>query len=218
MIIASQLLPCGAHALLIELGDTRAVLAAAAAIRDRMAARDGAFTDVVDVVPAATTVLVTIAGPDLDRLRSGLLRLESAPGPDGDAAGAEVVVEVHYDGPDLDEVARRTGLEVAEVIAAHTRTPWRAAFGGFAPGFAYLVGGDDRLSGVPRRGSPRSRVPSGSVALAGGYSAVYPRTSPGGWQLIGRTDVSVWSLDRDPPALLAPGTMVRFFDADGTSS
>ena len=218
MITASQLLPCGAHALLVELDDTRAVLAAAAAIRARLAVGDGAFTDVVDVVPAATTVLVTIAGSDLDRLRTGLLRLEPDPGPEGDVAAAEVVVEVHYDGPDLDEVARRTGLEVAEVVAAHTRSPWRSAFGGFAPGFAYLVGGDDRLRGVPRRCSPRSLVPSGSVALAGGYSAVYPRSSPGGWQLIGRTDLPVWSLDRDPPALLAPGTTVRFVDADGAAS
>ena len=111
---------------------------------------------------------------------------------------------VRYDGPDLDEVARLTGLTHAEVVAAHTGTPWRVAFGGFAPGFAYLVGGDPRLH-VPRRDRPRPSVPAGSVGLAGEFSGVYPRSSPGGWQLLGTTDAVLWDADRDPPALLAPG-------------
>jgi KipI family sensor histidine kinase inhibitor len=92
-----------------------------------------------------------------------------------------------YDGPDLKAVAALTGLSVAEVVAAHTATPWRVGFGGFAPGFAYLVGGDPRLE-VPRRPEPRPSVPAGAVGLAGRYSGVYPRSSPGGWQLIGHTD------------------------------
>ncbi len=95
------------------------------------------------------------------------------------------------------------------MVAAHTGTAWTAAFSGFAPGFAYLTGGDPRLS-VPRRAEPRTRVPAGAVALAGGFSGVYPRASPGGWQLLGRTDLAVWDLARDPPALLRPGVRVRF--------
>jgi KipI family sensor histidine kinase inhibitor len=87
------------------------------------------------------------------------------------------------------------------------------AFGGFAPGFAYLTGGDSRLR-VPRRSEPRTTVPAGSVALAGEYSAVYPRSSPGGWQLIGRTDAAIWDLEHDPPALLRPGTWVRFVELE----
>ena len=117
-----------------------------------------------------------------------------------------------YDGPDLAEVARLTGLGEDEVVAAHAGTPWRVAFGGFAPGFAYLVGGDPRLQ-VPRRDEPRTRVPAGAVGLAGEFSGVYPRESPGGWQLIGRTDAVMWDLDRDPPALLAAGLTVRFTQA-----
>jgi KipI family sensor histidine kinase inhibitor len=119
---------------------------------------------------------------------------------------------VVYDGADLEEVSRLTGLTSDQVIAAHTGTPWRVGFGGFAPGFAYLIGGDERLN-VPRQSEPRTKVPAGSVALAGEFSAIYPRESPGGWQLIGRItdDVpALWDLDRDPPALLRPGMWVQF--------
>ena len=119
-----------------------------------------------------------------------------------------------YDGPDLAEVARLTGLDEDEVVAAHTGTPWRIAFGGFAPGFAYLTGGDERLR-VPRRDEPRTTVPAGAVGLAGEFSGVYPRSSPGGWQLIGSTDALLWDPDRDPPALLLPGGSVRFVEARG---
>ena len=133
--------------------------------------------------------------------------------PDSKAAPSfhEHEIVVRYDGPDLDEVARLTGLTHAEVVAAHTGTPWRVAFGGFAPGFAYLVDGDPRLH-VPRRERPRPSVPSGSVGLAGEFSGVYPRSSPGGWQLLGTTDAVLWDVDRDPPALLGPGATVRFVD------
>jgi KipI family sensor histidine kinase inhibitor len=116
---------------------------------------------------------------------------------------------VTYDGADLAEVARLSGLTTAQVIAAHTATPLRVGFGGFAPGFAYLVGGDPRLH-VPRRAEPRTRVPAGSVGLAGEFSGVYPRESPGGWQLIGRTDAALWDVTRDKPALLTPGMWVQF--------
>ncbi len=102
------------------------------------------------------------------------------------------------------------------MIAAHTGTEWKVGFTGFAPGFAYLIGGDPRLV-VPRRAEPRPRVTAGSVALAGPYSGVYPTESPGGWQLIGHTDLPLWDLQRDPPAVLRPGMRVRFRDAGGTS-
>ena len=113
------------------------------------------------------------------------------------------------DGADLAIVAGDLGMAVEEVIDAHTRTPWRVGFCGFAPGFAYLIDGDPRLN-VPRRAEPRSRVPAGSVALAGAFSGVYPRDSPGGWQLIGRTDAVLWDINRSQPALLTPGTQVQF--------
>jgi KipI family sensor histidine kinase inhibitor len=127
-------------------------------------------------------------------------------------ASHQVVIGVRYDGTDLDEVSRLTGLSPAEVVLAHTGMPWRVAFGGFVPGFGYLVGGDPRLQ-VPRRGSPRATVPAGSVALAGEFTGVYPRSSPGGWQLIGTTDAVLWDPTRVPPALLTPGATVRFVDA-----
>jgi len=120
-----------------------------------------------------------------------------------------VEIPVTYDGPDLETVAQLTGLGVEEVVARHTRSTYVVAFIGFAPGFAYLVGGDQRLR-VSRRAEPRERVPGGSVAIAGPYSGVYPRESPGGWQLIGRTEVSLFDVDRHPPALLGAGNHVRF--------
>lgn len=123
--------------------------------------------------------------------------------------GPEVEVPVVYDGADLDDVARLTGLTTVEVVEAHTGAPWAVAFGGFAPGFSYLVGGDPRLQ-VPRRDSPRARVPAGSVGLAGEFSGVYPRESPGGWQLIGHTDLTMWDTAREEPALLVAGMSVRF--------
>ena len=105
-------------------------------------------------------------------------------------------------------------MSIPEVIAAHTGADWRVAFGGFAPGFAYLSWGDPRLA-VPRRKEPRTSVPSGSCGFAGEFSAIYPRSSPGGWQLIGHTDIVVFDIDRDPPALLQPDAVVRFLDASG---
>ena len=132
------------------------------------------------------------------------------------AKSHEVEIAVRYDGPDLDDVAALTGLSRAEVVAAHTGSPWRVAFGGFAPGFAYLVGGDPRLR-VPRRDRPRPSVPAGAVGLAGEFSGVYPRSSPGGWQLLGTTSAVLFDVDRDPPALLHPGTTVRFVDVESRS-
>jgi KipI family sensor histidine kinase inhibitor len=135
--------------------------------------------------------------------------LAASTGPVLDAA--EVAVVVRYDGPDLDEVARASGLTSREVVALHTATPWTAAFAGFAPGFVYLTGGDPRLV-APRRAEPRAAVEPGSVALAGDYCGIYPTRSPGGWQLIGSTAHVMWDVADDPPAAVVPGMRVRFVD------
>jgi KipI family sensor histidine kinase inhibitor len=195
----------GDAALLVELDDLDGVLDLAAAVR---AARlDG----VLDVVPAACTVLlVAEPGTALEGLKRQLTTLSYPSSGDLSQVAVEPVeIAVTYDGPDLAEVARLTGLDEGAVVAAHTGTPWRVAFGGFAPGFMYLTGGDPRLQ-VPRRDEPRMSVPAGAVGLAGEYSGVYPRASPGGWQLIGHTDAVLWDADRDPPALLTPGATVIF--------
>lgn len=198
-----RVLTCGDAALLFEVADLGTVLALADAVR----AAD--LPGVLDVVPAARTVLLlTAPGADLGVLRRAVLGLPvdaSAAPPDGDT----VEIPVRYDGPDLDEVGRLTGLGADGVVEAHTATPWRVGFGGFAPGFAYLAGGDERLH-VPRRDEPRTAVPAGAVGLAGEFSGVYPRASPGGWQLIGRTVAELWNTQNTPPALLQPGAQVRF--------
>ncbi len=164
--------------------------------------------DQVDVVPGARSVLVRFAGPvdcaQIGRAIRSLPATRSAR-----PTGPESVIEAVYDGPDLDEVGRLTGLGAAGVVTAHTRIPWRVSFCGFSPGFAYLTGGDPRIA-VPRLDRPREQVPAGSVGLAGEYSGVYPSVSPGGWQLIGRTGAVLWDVLRDPPALLRPGMSVRF--------
>ncbi|MEE2058760.1 5-oxoprolinase subunit B family protein [Rhodococcus artemisiae] len=164
---------------------------------------------VLDLIPAARTLLVRY---DTETTRADAIRrwlVETPPMRADTTPGTEVVIEVRYDGPDLEEVGQRTGLTASGVIAAHTGRLWTVAFGGFAPGFAYLTGGDSRLH-VPRRDSPRTSVPAGAVGLAGEFSGVYPRSSPGGWQLIGTTEQVLWQPDRTPPALLRPGTAVRF--------
>jgi KipI family sensor histidine kinase inhibitor len=222
--VTRHLLPCGEHAVLVELDGLEEVLALDEAVRAATGAGHAAFADVVDVVPAARTLLLVVRdGTDVAPVRAALAALPlgdragSTAGPATRGAEDGTEIAVHYEGPDLDQVCALTGLDREAVVAAHTRTPWRVAFAGFAPGFAYLTGGDPRLQ-VPRRAEPRTSVPPGSVALAGGYSAVYPRSSPGGWQLIGHTDVAVWDVDREPPALLLPGGFVRFVDADAGRS
>lgn len=211
-----RLLPYGDRALLVELADTAAAVSAAGALR-----ADPALANLLaDVVPGARTVLlVARPGVALDRLRAILPGQKHLIGAGNGAFDPglpqrEVTIPVVYDGPDLADVARLTGLGEDEVVAAHTGNAWQVGFGGFAPGFAYLVGGDPRLH-VPRRDQPRTTVPAGSVGLAGEFSGIYPRASPGGWQLIGRTALVLWDVDRDPPALLTAGTTVRFEAADG---
>jgi KipI family sensor histidine kinase inhibitor len=192
-----RLLPCGDRAVLLDCADL-----------DEARRWHAALDDVAtDVVMGASTVLLR---GDPSQLRDLVERTE--PADDLAALDApEIEVPVVYDGADLDDVARLLGLDRDAVVAAHTGTPWTAAFGGFAPGFSYLTGGDPRLH-VPRRDTPRTRVPAGAVGLAGEFSGVYPRSSPGGWQLIGRTDLPMWDSTRQPAALLLPGTVVRFVE------
>ena len=200
-----RVLPSGSAALLVELDDLDQVLALYAALMKERP--DG----VIDIVPAARTVLLIT-----DPAASDLVEVERAvrqtrPRPDRRGGGELVEVPVIYDGEDLDEVGSLLGCDADEVVRRHAREEWTVAFCGFAPGFGYLTGASGRWD-VPRRSSPRTTVPRGSVALAGEFSAVYPRASPGGWQLIGRTELAVFDLRRDPPALLRPGTSVRFVD------
>jgi KipI family sensor histidine kinase inhibitor len=165
---------------------------------------------VVELVPGYRTVLI-VADPEragvLDELAAGLPGLELPPA--GAVAGETVEIPVSYDGEDLPEVAGLTGLEAEEVVRRHTAPEYTVAFLGFSPGFPYLVGLDPALQ-VPRRDTPRTSIPAGSVGLAGNQTGIYPTASPGGWQLIGHTDVTLFDPARDPPALLAPGTHLRF--------
>lgn len=206
-----RFLPMGEAAWLVETDDIDAVLALDAVLAPLARAGEGVWADVDDLVPAARTLLV-VARPTTN-LADLASEIRGAAGRASRASSttevATVEIPVRYDGPDLAEVAAQTGLTPAEVVAAHTGTAWRVGFGGFAPGFAYLVGGDPRLE-VARRAEPRTRVPVGAVGLAGTFSGIYPRESPGGWQLIGSTDVVLWDVRREPPALLAPGTTVHF--------
>ncbi len=207
------LLRCGERALLAQVQNVGEVMALTAALR-----ADAEFSAAVtELVPAARTILIETAdGADLRALRHSVSRIarntETADARSLDTTPIEI--PVRYDGPDLAEVAAAAGLSTKEVIGRHTAGPWRAAFGGFAPGFAYLIGGPPELQ-VPRRRESRTAVPAGSVALAGEYSAVYPAESPGGWQLIGTTEVALWDVGRDPPALIRPGTLVRFVELSG---
>lgn len=197
---------CGDTGLLVELDNYGQVHALATAIRS------ASLSGVVDLVPALETLLVVL-DPELTEaatIATEIRDLPLAPGPAD--AGPEVEIPVDYDGADLAFVAEHCHMSERDVVAAHTETPWRVAFCGFAPGFAYLVGGDPRLE-VPRRQESRLAVPAGAVALAGRFSAVYPRRSPGGWQILGSTDLTLWDTAADPPALLVPGRCVRFVEA-----
>jgi KipI family sensor histidine kinase inhibitor len=199
----ARVLPCGDAAVLVELDDLDAVLGLRAALA--VEPPDG----VVEVVPAARTVLVAFDPSRTNADAVGEAVRATRPAGAARERGRLVEIPVVYDGEDLDEVAELAGCSREEVARRHARREYVAAFCGFAPGFAYLDGLDERLH-VPRRDSPRTRVPAGAVAVAGRWTAAYPRASPGGWRLIGRTDAPLWDVRRDPPALLAPGTRVRF--------
>jgi KipI family sensor histidine kinase inhibitor len=139
----------------------------------------------------------------------GQLHRIASDAPRADAPEPFVSIPVRYDGDDLAEVAALTGLDPGEVVELHASAEYQVAFCGFAPGFGYLRGLPAPLH-LPRRATPRTRVPTGSVAIAAEYSAVYPGASPGGWHLLGSTEVRLFDVGADPPALLRPGTCVRF--------
>jgi KipI family sensor histidine kinase inhibitor len=200
-----RVLPCGDSAALVEVSGLSEVLGLFAALRREQP------QGITELVPASRTLLVGFDREVLthERVAATVRRLPVAL-PEAEQSD-EVVIEVRYDGEDLEEVASLTGLSARDVVARHLSGTYTSAFCGFAPGFAYLTGLDPSLW-VPRRESPRTRVPAGAVAVADEYTAVYPRESPGGWRIIGHTRAPVWDLTADPPTLLAPGTPVRFVE------
>ncbi|QLQ38670.1 5-oxoprolinase subunit B family protein [Micromonospora robiginosa] len=199
--------PVGAHALLLDCDDAEQVEAWRAELWRRRAAGDLAA---VDIVPAALTVLLDgVPDPETTAARiAGWHPRATAAGADA----AEVRVPTVYDGADLPAVAEHWGVDVPTVVDRLRRTRFRVAFCGFAPGFAYLAGLPPELA-VPRLATPRTRVPAGSVALAGPYAGIYPAASPGGWLLVGRTEMVLFDVHADPPARLTPGTPVRLVPA-----
>ncbi|NQX12054.1 allophanate hydrolase subunit 1 [Microbacteriaceae bacterium VKM Ac-2855] len=200
-----RLLPFGDRAVLAEVRDGAEAIALYRALD---AARP---PGVLDLVPAARTVLVQLEPRILtmEAARRWIVASAANATATPQAAGAEHRIVVDYDGADLDHLAGALDLTSAELVAQHTGQDWVVAFGGFAPGFAYLSP-TERWPEIPRLEVPRTAVPAGSVAVAGRYSGIYPRVSPGGWQLIGRTDAPLWDSARQPPALLQPGAIVRF--------
>jgi len=199
----------GPSALLVEVDTLDEVRALHTRI-ERERAR-GWAPGLIDVIPAARTVLLD-GVPDQPGLAGELRSWSVAPLPPG--ASRVVEIECRYDGPDLADVAAQWAVSPGRVAAIHAALPHEVAFCGFAPGFPYIAGlGGGRE--VARRDQPRPAVPAGSVALGDEYTGIYPRTSPGGWQIIGRTDAVMWDTERDPAALLEPGDQVRFVDITG---
>ncbi len=196
----------GDRALLVEFGS------AAAVIGFREAVIRAANSAIVSVLPAARTVLVEFEPALISR--AGLVEfLHDCAEPAATIAdrppASELTLRVRYDGADLDAVAASCQLSIEQLISRHTDGVYTVQFCGFSPGFGYLTGLDPALR-LPRLATPRPEVPAGSVAIADEFTAVYPRASPGGWRLLGRTDTALFDLDRSPPALLSPGTRVRF--------
>lgn len=204
-----KVLPVGEDALLVEVSSGDEAQALHAELLRRRA--EGTLS-AREIVPAARTVLLD----GLDAPARLAAELTAADLPPALPRARDVVeIPVRYDGPDLADVAAHWGVPEREVARLHAGTEFRVAFCGFAPGFGYLTGLPPRYD-VPRRATPRTAVPAGSVALAGPYTGVYPRSSPGGWQLIGTTDAVLWDHARVPAALLAPGTRVRFVPGAGS--
>jgi KipI family sensor histidine kinase inhibitor len=204
-----KVLPVGEDALLVEVasGDEAQALHA-----ELLRRRAESSLSAREIVPAARTVLLD----GLDAPARVAAELTAADLPPAPPPARDVIeIPVRYDGPDLADVAAHWGVPEPEVARIHAGTDFRVAFCGFAPGFGYLTGLPPRYD-VPRRATPRTAVPAGSVALAGPYTGVYPRSSPGGWQLIGTTDAVLWDHARVPAALLSPGVRVRFVPEGGS--
>ncbi|MGI2034505.1 5-oxoprolinase subunit PxpB [Rhizobium panacihumi] len=200
-----RILPVRGDCILVELAD----LGEALALFDALTTNP--VEGITEIIPAARTLLIAFDPYTIsdDALIAAVSDMSG--GERKAASGALVEIPVRYDGEDLAEVAAMTGMSVEDVIRLHGESDFVAAFTGFAPGFAYLSGGDPRLA-VPRRKSPRTKVPAGAVGLAGEFSGVYPKTSPGGWQLIGTTPLAMFDIDRTPASLLQPGSRIKFRD------
>jgi KipI family sensor histidine kinase inhibitor len=199
--VSLYLLPYGERAVLVEVADP-ATLLRLSTIADHAAG-------VLETVPAARTLLVRFDPLVTSAAAIGAAIESHVSDPPGPPAGEPVELTVHYDGPDLAGVATEVGISVEALVRRHSGADYTVAFCGFAPGFAYLSGLDPALH-VGRLAEPRTGVPAGSVGVAGEFTGVYPRSSPGGWRLLGRTDAPLWDTTREPPALLTPGTRVRF--------
>lgn len=202
------------HALLVRFGDAIDERAGVRVLALYRALSGDPPRGVVDLHPAYASLLVrfdpAVVMPGAVEAAVRAACADAADG--GGVTGRLVEVPVRYggdDGPDLADVARLSGLSPDELVARHAAAPYRVAFLGFAPGFPYLTGLPRELH-VPRLASPRTRVPAGSVAIAGAQAGIYPSPSPGGWRLLGRTDLALYTPDDDPPARLAPGDRVRF--------
>jgi KipI family sensor histidine kinase inhibitor len=196
----------GPAALLVEVDSLAQVRALYARIEEERGR--GWAPGLVDVIPAARTVLLDGVA-EQSALAGEIGSWSVAPRPSG--SGRVVEIACRYDGPDLADVAKQWGVAPEQVAAIHAGLAHEVAFCGFAPGFPYIAGlGGGREAA--RRDQPRAAVPAGSVALGDEYTGIYPRTSPGGWQIIGSTDAVMWDADRDPAALLEPGDQVRFID------
>jgi len=198
----------GDRALLVEVADNAAAQVVARRARE---AWNAALEEVI--LGHRTVVLVWHEHPP--EAAAVISRLEAAAAGDAPRAGSRrpdagaVTIQVRYDGPDLEAIAEAVGVTVGTVIERHSAPQYTVAFTGFMPGFPYLVGGDPTLD-IPRLATPRAAVPAGTVAVAAGYTGIYPRASPGGWNLLGQTDERLFDLNRNPPSLLTPGTRVRF--------
>ena len=199
----SKIRMCGEQAFLLDFDSVEEVIARHASIQ-------GANIDgIIELVPAARTIFVEV---DTQRysLRSVIEAIEQAPPVELHKSDSPAIdIPMRYDGPDIPDVAMALGIDPDEVAGVHSGQEWVAAFTGFSPGFAYLVS-TTPLPEVPRRPEPRTAVPTGAVAMAGAFTGIYPRPSPGGWQIIGHAEVDLWNMERPEPALITAGTRVRF--------
>ena len=202
-----RFLPINLTAMLVELADLDETLSLFTSLNHQ------SIRGIEEIIPAARTLLIHYCSAETNakKLAAEISRRDLSLG--HQQLDHQVVIPVHYRGEDLSDVADYLGITTQALIARHTDHEYRVAFTGFAPGFAYLTSGSAGLN-VPRRKTPRTRIPAGSVALAGEFSGVYPQASPGGWQLIGQTELAMWDLTREEPALLKPGYRVCFQDAD----
>lgn len=213
--------PCGEQALIVDITEDDAQAVGLTVLRTVLRLKDVVASwhsdGVIDLVPAATTLLIML---DTTRvvprdIEARLYAVDLAAVPASAASETiEVRIPTRYDGPDIASLAEKLGWSPQELVARHQETVWTAAFGGFAPGFSYLTP-DTPWPAIPRLDSPRPAIPAGSVGLAGDFSGIYPQQSPGGWQLIGTTDEKLWDPTReDRPALIMPGDIVRFVEAE----